>query len=787
MNRRSSLALAFAALAAGAPVAFAEGATPPAAGGAAAAATGGAAAPGAPVEAGGAPAAGEQVYINLIAQERDLRQVVREIERKAGVNIYVEPGIEEVVTVQLVNLPWRQVLEIVARDAGVEIEERSPRLFILSQPPRVSMEFADADIRIVLDLLARQAGKNIVIGNEVKGTVTLNLRNVHWWRALETIVKTAGFVAVREQDDMIRVVLPSSLQAQLTTKVYPLNYLRPPDEYKAIITERENTGGGGQAGSAALFVANAQPPKGVSDFTLLKALQQMVGRNERVDYNVESNSFIVNATDATHADIAALLRKIDVEPQQVFVDVKFITTRNTNFWREGLKLGDPVRDPSNAGVKVGLLTNQAPFASQFPFSFGEGTSVFQKAFSVPAVLDFSQMTMLMQFVDIDNNTKVTQAPTLLTLNDREAVIFVGEKVPFAQQRATQDQNGNVTVTLQESPQSPVSIGFTLFITPHIVRDTDQIILTVIPRVTRLTGNEANGLERFEFADPRDPTISTFIDLPRVADQTVVTKLLVHDRTTAVIGGLMQESVTEVEERIPILSKIPLIGSLFSFESKDYAQENLIIFITPRIVRSAADSTAVFQRQYQIHQENDFFYLKYLKEKEGEGRHMPRGAKKTEQPAPAVEPLGATASEPGGAAPPAARPSEAAPAPAPEGTAPAAPEGTVPAPSGGTTPVPSGTGTAPTPPAPPPETPATPATPGGTPSTPPPSGPETPSPETAPSPSTSPAPGGAPPGAGMQPTTPGGRQAYTPSHEQENADQRRRAGRSADRGARRELA
>jgi type II secretory pathway component GspD/PulD (secretin) len=784
MDRRSSLALAIAAtLAIGAPAALAQataGGSEAPAGGMGVAPEGGAGA--------GAPAS-EQVYITVVAEERDLRAVVREVERKAGVNIYVEPGIEEVVTVRLVNLPWRQVLEIVAKDAGVEIEEKGPRLFVLSQPPRVTMEFADADIRVVLDLLARQAGKNIVIAKDVTGTVSLNLRNVHWWRALETIVKTADYAVVKENDDIIRVVRPESLKAQLATKVYPLVYLRPPDEYKAVISEREGGSQRGNTGSASLFTRTITgTPKAdpIEEFTLFKALQKMVNTaiGESVQYNIESNSFIINATATKHGEIAELLKTIDREPQQVFVDVKFITTSNKNFWRDGLKIGDPLRDPDNAGVKVGIglagttsigqgLNNPSVGTGrslgQFPFLFGEGLDAFGRAFNVPAILDFSQMNVVLQYVDVDNNTKVTQAPTLLTLNDREAVIFVGEKVPFAEQRATQDQNGNVQVTLQESGSSPQSVGFTLFITPHIVRDTDEIILTVIPRVTRLTGNQLNGLERFEFTIPSSSGgIQTFIDLPRVADQTVVTKLLVRDQTTAVIGGLMQETITEVEERIPILSHIPLIGKLFTFESQDYAQENLIIFITPRIVRTGADATEVFQRQYQIHQENDFFYQKYLKEKEGEGRHVHKGTKKGEQAVPAGEPLG----------------------PAPAGTmeTPAQPA---------TPPSEQGTGPAPgpvTPTSPAPETPATPATPGAEPSpAPAPSGSTTPPPAATPAPAPSPVPAPAPgsepapvpapapapaggetaPGAAPQPTTPGG-QAYRATHEQENADQCRRA-------------
>lgn len=703
-------------------------------------------APGAGAPAEGGAGAAESAYITIIADGKDLREVVRQIEQRAGVNIYVEPGIEEVVTVRLVNLPWRQVLDVVAKDAGVEIEPRGPRLFVLTQPPRVSMEFADADIRIVLDLLARQAGKNIVIADKVQGPVTLNLRNVHWQRALETIVKTAGFVVVQDGEDILRVVLPSSLIAQLTTKIYPLKFLRPPDDYKAIIRDSGAAAGGAGAATGGVFLGSPNAPKGIEDFTLFAALQKMVNAQigESVQYQKESNGFLVNATATKHAEILELLNKIDVEPQQVFIDVKFISTTNKNFLREGMKFGDPVSDPGNSGVQGrlqlnGSVTNSPLLSSaslfgnasnlyggvttlgQFPFRFGEGVDAFTRAFNVPAILSFSETQLVLQYADVDNNSKVTQAPTLLTLDDREATIFVGEKVPFITQQSTIDQNGNATITLTESSKSPQQVGFTLFITPHIVRETDQVIMTIIPRVTRLTGGVpgAGGLVRFTTKIPTQFGLAeSFIDLPRIADQTVVTKLLVRNQTTAVIGGLMSETVTEVEQRIPIISSIPLIGSLFKFTSNDYTQENLIIFVTPRIIKSADDSSELFTRQYQIFQENDFFYLKYLKkdaDEEDEGK--PKRKKRTQAAAtqaPAGEPLGAE-----GDTPPPAPGSEGVP-PAPpkadgSSEAPPPPAAPAPAPAGSS----GGSGEAPPPPAAPAPAPAAPASGEGGGATPPP--------------------------------------------------------------------
>ncbi|MFC1706376.1 type II secretion system protein GspD [Planctomycetota bacterium] len=594
---------------------------------------------------GGAQGVGGQINITVIAEERDLRSVIREIERKAGVNIYVDSGIEEVVSVRLINLPWRQVLEVVARDAGVEIERRAERLYVLTQPPRVFMEFSDADIRAVLDLLARQAGKNIVIGDEVRGNVTLNLRNVHWWRALNTIVLTAGYVAVEEEGgDIVRITRRENLQDQLETKVYTLKYIRPPSDYKAIIQTRTEAGSV-EGGPGDLFIANKKAPEGIEGFTLLKALKEMVDEGEKVDYNEETNSFIVKATATKHAEIRDLLEKIDRQPDQVFVDVKFVTTSNSNFWRAGMKMGDPSKKDKidQAGFLAGLGMNSAQatdktepgvpgdagnFMGQFPFVFGNAHE-FLSGFHVPAVLNFSQMAIVAQFVEVDHASKVTQSPTLLSLSDKPAVIFVGEKVPFAEQKAQADPNGNVTVTITEAAKSPEDVGFTLFITPHVVRDTDQIIMTVIPRITSLTGTGPGGLEEFVFADQFGN--QTFIRLPRVSDQSLVTNLLVRDGQTAVIGGLMQETVIEVEERIPVLSAIPLLGNLFTYESKDFVQENQIMFITPRVVQSGSQSSELFKRQYQIFQENDFFYTKYLKEADGAARARPKGKREPKEP------------------------------------------------------------------------------------------------------------------------------------------------------------
>ena len=111
------------------------------------------------------------------------------------------------------------------------------------------MEFNNADIRVVLDLIARNAGSNIVISEKVQGLVSLNLKDVPWRVALETIVKTANYTVVEEERNILRIVAPEDLVAQLETKAFSLLYVKPPDVYKAIYRERGPTLGGAGLGA----------------------------------------------------------------------------------------------------------------------------------------------------------------------------------------------------------------------------------------------------------------------------------------------------------------------------------------------------------------------------------------------------------------------------------------------------------------------------------------------------------------------------------------------------------
>src|SRR6185503_216253 len=127
-------------------------------------------------------------YITLAVKDRDLTEVLRFIGRQVGVNIIPDPDVKEKVTVELDRVEWRKALDVIARLSHCKIVEEGERLIRFVQPPSISMEFQEADIKVVLELLAKQAGANILIASDVKGKVSLSLREVPWQEALQAVV-----------------------------------------------------------------------------------------------------------------------------------------------------------------------------------------------------------------------------------------------------------------------------------------------------------------------------------------------------------------------------------------------------------------------------------------------------------------------------------------------------------------------------------------------------------------------------------------------------------------------
>ena len=581
----------------------------------------------------------ETDYISLDVKDKDLNEVLKFISRRVGVNIIANGDVKENVTVTFDRVEWQNALKVIAERTHCEIVHQSKRLIIFAQPPSISMEFQDADIKVVLELLAKQAGANILIAEGVKGKVSLSLRDVPWKEALDTLVKTAGYVVVSERsssgNDILRVVRPESLKAQLVTRHWTLRYVRPSEPYTAIMSGAE-TVVSGPTGGASRGGEGAEGEFSQGEFSLYIALRDIVAKGEgELRYDEHTNTFIIKDT-APHLDeIDQIIQLVDVAPPQVYVEVKFIRTTNSDILERGIKFDLP-NTPERDGFTIiarGAAQNEVPqltntlandplaiFGGTYPFNIG---AVDQSPFGIQdfqalGILDFTQTRAILRLVKDDERSRILQEPSLTMLDNKPAVIFVGETIPFAVQEVKQDQNGNVTVSIDENERSPINVGFTLYIVPHVIPGTGMINLSVIPKVSTLSGTTSGieGFERFEFNQVGGET-QAFIDLPRESSQSVVTYLRVEDGHTAVIGGLQTERRTEIETSVPLLSSIPILGNLFTWKRRQANVESLLILITPHVLKSREVENDVFKRAQENHQKADYFYQQYEKPAEEE--------------------------------------------------------------------------------------------------------------------------------------------------------------------------
>ncbi len=540
----------------------------------------------------GGPVFGNDTRVSLHVKNQPLSDVIAYLQERSGVNIVLAEGVKEKVSVDLDLVPWRLALETVAEKAGCVLVEKAANLIRVEQPPRVTFEFNGADVRQVIDAIAKVAGASVVVAPNAEGSVYLRINDVPWRTALETVAKSQGLVVVEDAWNILRVVHPSALEEQLEIRVFPIRYLRPPAPYvPKIKTEYAE-------GSAK---APSQDPE--KDFSLIKTMRTMLSKSGKLDYVARNNVIVVKDVSPVIQQMARVLQEIDVEPAQIFVDVKFVTTSNNDVLNYGI-------DPGDEGFAASLTGGAQ--SSRLPFHLGGGgwnnsitaagtvdASGNFSGFTPPlsgadvasagvsyGALDFTKATFTLNLLKKDDKSRVVQSPKLLALDNQEATIFVGRTVRFAQTEAEQGQAGGLTFSIKEAQNSPVQTGFQLYMIPHIIPGTNKIMMTLIPEAEQLIGRSSDpnlqGFQIFRSGEGTPNEVS--IALPQIASSTMVSTMLLESGHTAVIGGLITESETENVNKIPILGDIPILDFFFSSKKKTKVRESLLIFITPRILR-----------------------------------------------------------------------------------------------------------------------------------------------------------------------------------------------------------
>jgi type IV pilus assembly protein PilQ len=534
----------------------------------------------------------ERQEVTIVQHNATVDQIVDDFRRQTGWNLVIDkkniPDDYRVDDLRIEKEKAKSALAAFVSKAELSMEEVSPTLIMLSRPPRLTFNFRDADIKVVIDMIARVSGANIIVSPDVKGTITLSINNVPWSEVLSAVVRTLNYTTVRESFGIIRIIHPDELLKQMETRVFQLKYIAPPSLYSAKIEPTKTLSG-----------LPLTPPASIEEllkrFVLAQTLQAVLSRDSTnrvlgtLNFDPQSNVFVVRDTKVILDRVGEIISLLDVEPEQVMLDMKFISTSNQDLlqfgvnWSlggaDGLSVSSKFINPSASTAPDGSPLNGR--ISKMPFGLGSQI----KAPGEQLFLTNYDMTMLFRALKNDTFSRLIQQPQLAVVDNTEATIFVGETVSYASVQTTTNQFGGLEFTLGEAPKSPVKTGFQLFVVPRIVSDANKVILTVIPQNEFLSGPSSGaavpGFTHFELVS-NGATQS--IDLPRVSETEVVTKLVLESGHTAILGGLVVERSSYEDNGIPVLKDIPLINYLFKQRTDQINRDHLLIFMTPKIIR-----------------------------------------------------------------------------------------------------------------------------------------------------------------------------------------------------------
>ena len=426
---------------------------------------------------------------------------------------------------------------------------------------RLTLNFQDIEVRAVLQLLADTSGQNMVISDTVQGNVTLRLQNVPWDQALDIVMQTKG-LDMRQQGNVILVAPAAEIAAR----------------EKELASAKKDLSAVAPLRSEFLQVNYAK----ASDLAeLIKGKgNSLMSERGSVTVDARTNTLLLQDTAENLADIRRLVATLDIAIRQVLIEARIVivsddfsrelgarfgvnTAFNYNGTGTGIVGGGPYVTADNGAV-IGTGNNQQ-------VGFVMGNAVDRYMVNLPAsnaagkialtLLDSSYLVDLeLSAAQAEGRGEVVSAPKVITANQKEATIEQGKEIPYLQSASS----GAATIAFKKAVLS-------LKVTPQITPD-DRIILDLT-----VTKDSVGQLVQ----------TSSGNSVPSIDTRTITTQVLVNDGQTVVLGGILETEKIDTTTKVPLLGDIPVLGHLFKVTSKSDNKDELLVFVTPKILHEGS--------------------------------------------------------------------------------------------------------------------------------------------------------------------------------------------------------
>jgi len=440
---------------------------------------------------------------------------------------------------------------------------------------KLSLNFQNIEVRAVLQVIADFTGLNIITSDTVQGSLTLRLKDVPWDQALDIILQTKGLdmrkngtivliapreeLAIKEKQQLEAQAQISDLEP-LQTEMFQLNYQKAADVQK-LLSDKD---------------------------------QKFLSKRGSAVVDPRTNILFVQDTAGQLERVRAVIRQIDVTVRQVLIEARIVIADDKFSRQLGVRFGQQTGFTFNNGRTAvgssGSLNTQPVIhtegdriirdtRTQTPFELASGLASAGYSDSpqlnvnlpVPNAAGQLALTLInlgsgnlinleLSALEADNRGKVVSSPRVITADNQKAQIEQGTEIPYV---------------TPGSANSPATVQFKkavlrLDVTPQITPD-NRIIMTV---------------------EIRKDSIGQFVQLgngfsvPSIDTKNVTTQIAVNNGDTAVIGGIYEETIRNDVNKVPLLGDIPVVGYLFKQTGRSSEKTELLIFLTPRIVRES---------------------------------------------------------------------------------------------------------------------------------------------------------------------------------------------------------
>ena len=483
---------------------------------------------------------------------------------------------------------------------------------------RVALDFNDVELSVFVRFISELTGKNFVLDDAVKkagGKITVfSPTKVTPDQAYSLFVSAleVSRLAVVPRGPVTQIVQMGELPPERGVFVYKLKHANATD-LAAVLTNLV-----ARSQTVSQTTPGIRPP--IRPLTEFEAPVQVFA-------DKATNSIIISSTKSAYARLQSVIRDLDGRRKQVFVEAVILEVQVDRLRQIGT---DPVQvlAAGKSGQFQGIGSiNRAPediaTIAQTISGIAAGTSTG----GAVSVLNTINIRAFLQLLLSLTDTNVLSTPQVLAADNQKAKIVVGENRPFPTGQA-QGITGGTLVTIERK-----DVGVTLELTPQVL-ENDLIRLEIKQEITAIAEAVAQTIGTGAATVPVGPTTTK-----RSMETTTIAK----DGQTLVVGGLVRDNLTISERKVPLLGDIPLLGWLFRFQSRQSEKLNLLVFLTPSLVRDEVDMVDLNTRKSaelnSLQRENRVEEPTRLKQDVLEKLQRPTTAPQPTHPTQPTEPLG----------------------------------------------------------------------------------------------------------------------------------------------------